>query len=138
MTIRMKMNDPKEALEYFQKKIQFSLGPVDLNYYMEKQSALSIIDVRDPEDFIKGHIPGAVNLPEERWNKPEGLHKDVVNVIYCYSATCHLAARAAVEFAKQGYPVMEMDGGFDEWKEHDFKVKTEKGGEGNVDQKKIA
>jgi len=45
-----------------------------------------------------------------------------LNVLYCYSGVCHLAATAAVEFAGKGYPVMEMDGGFDEWQEHDFEI----------------
>jgi hypothetical protein len=35
---------------------------------------------------------------------------------------CHLAATAAVEFAKQGYPVMELDGGWRWWKTDGFDI----------------
>jgi len=35
---------------------------------------------------------------------------------------CHLAAAAAVQFAGQGYPVMEMDGGMRAWRDHELPV----------------
>jgi len=83
---------------------------------------LAIIDVREEEDYLEGHIPGAINLPHDRWQTLQGLRKDTLNVIYCYSHVCHLAATAAVEFAGKGYSVMEMDGGFKAWKENDLEI----------------
>jgi len=53
------------------------------------------------------------------------LRKDALNVLYCYTQQCHLAATAAVEFAGNGYSVMEMDGGFEAWKENDLEVETD-------------
>jgi rhodanese-related sulfurtransferase len=50
------------------------------------------------------------------------LQKKTINVLYCYSQVCHLAATTAVEFAKKGYPVMELDGGWRWWKSDGFKV----------------
>ena len=35
---------------------------------------------------------------------------------------CHLAAKAAVEFAAKGYPVMELDGGWRWWKDDGFEI----------------
>jgi len=69
-----------------------------------------VVDVRAAEDFAKEHIPGAINLPQEQWDSLDGLQKGKVNILYCYTQTCHLAANAAVRFAERGYPVMEMDG----------------------------
>jgi rhodanese-related sulfurtransferase len=43
-------------------------------------------------------------------------------ILYCYSPTCHLAAKAAVQFAAQGYPVMEMDSGFEVWRQKQLNV----------------
>ncbi|HTC78351.1 MAG TPA: rhodanese-like domain-containing protein, partial [Terriglobales bacterium] len=77
---------------------------------------------RAEEDYQKGHIPGAINLPQEKWDTYEGLSRDKLNVLCCYSAVCHLAATAAVQFASEGFSVMEMDGGFEAWKENDLKV----------------
>ena len=39
--------------------------------------------------------------------------KNKTHVIYCYTQTCHLAAGAALVFAKKGYSVVELEGGFD-------------------------
>ena len=72
------------------------------------------------EDFEREHVPGAVSLPEDEWSMVGILKQDLLSVIYCYSADCHLAARAAVAFAKAGYPVREMDGGFKAWRKHGF------------------
>ena len=47
---------------------------------------------------------------------------------FCYSQVCHLAATAAVEFAGKGYSVMEMEGGFEAWKEHDLEIETSESG----------
>lgn len=44
------------------------------------------------------------------------------NVLYCYSHVCHLAATAAVEFATAGHPVMELEGGFDTWKDYGMDI----------------
>lgn len=43
-------------------------------------------------------------------------------MLYCYSHVCHLAAAAAVEFAAQGFSVMELEGGWRWWKEDGFEV----------------
>jgi rhodanese-related sulfurtransferase len=56
-----------------------------------------------------------VNLPHGQWHTAKGLSKDKLNILYCYSQTCHLAAAAALELASQGYRVMEMEGGFAAW-----------------------
>lgn len=111
-----------QAEEYFAAKNAFTTGPVELNRQVENGDNIVIIDVRAEEDFRKGHVPGAVNLPEDQWHTLQGLARDVPNILYCYSPTCHLAARAAQRFAHEGYPVMEMDGGFEAWQENDLEV----------------
>ena len=100
----------------------FTTGPVELDRMLKSHENINVIDVREEEDFRKGHIPGAVNLPRDRWDTLEGLSKDKANILYCYTAVCHLAATAACGFAAKGFPVMEMDGGFEGWKENDLEI----------------
>jgi rhodanese-related sulfurtransferase len=73
---------------------------------------VNIVDVRASEDYAEGHIPGAVNLPKAQWHDAKivktRLNKKKINVLYCSSQVCHPAATAAVEFAKRGYPAMEL------------------------------
>jgi rhodanese-related sulfurtransferase len=122
MNTQLHKNDPSLAKEYFSRKMEFTTGPVELNREIENRIPLVVVDVRAKDDFEKGHIPGAINLPKEEWNAPQGLSRDMINVLYCYSSVCHLAATAAVEFAGKGYSVMEMDGGFEAWKENDLEI----------------
>jgi rhodanese-related sulfurtransferase len=122
MATKLMIGDPQKAKEYFEAKISFTTGPVELERMMKQGENINIVDVRAAEDYAEGHIPGAVNLPKDKWQTLEGLRKDKTNVLYCYSQVCHLAATAAVEFASKGYPVMEMDGGFRAWKEHDMEI----------------
>ena len=114
--------DPQGALEYFRRKITYSTGPVELSHSLDASEDLVVVDVRESEDYEKGHIPGSVNLPRSRWSSHDGLRQGVPNVLVCYSAVCHLAATAGAEFARVGFPVMEMDGGFEAWKENELPV----------------
>ena len=111
-------NDPMRAKEFFENKMSFTTGPVELDRAIKASQPIAVIDVRARDDFEKEHIPGAISMPESEWANLTGLSKDRLNVIYCYSQVCHLAARAAVEFAGAGFAVRELEGGFKAWKEH--------------------
>lgn len=121
MATEVKVHDPAKAKAYFEAKMAFTTGPVELDR-MIRAGEVNVVDVRAEEDYREGHIPGAVNLPKDRWQRLQGLRKDKTNLLYCYSQVCHLAAAAAVEFSDKGYPVMELEGGFRSWKEHEFDI----------------
>lgn len=121
MATQATISDPAKAREFFEAKMAFTTGPVELERMM-KGNEVNVVDVRAAEDFAQGHIPGAVNLPKDQWQSLKGLRKDKTNVLYCYSQVCHLAASAAVEFTAKGYPVMELEGGWGWWKNNDFEV----------------
>jgi rhodanese-related sulfurtransferase len=129
MATVLKKNDPAGAQRHFESKMAFTTGPVELNNNLKQGTDLVVVDVREAEDYDKGHVPGAINLPYDKWSTRDGLSRDKLNVLYCYSHVCHLAAMAAVEFAKAGYSVMEMDGGFEAWQENELEVVTESAGE---------
>jgi rhodanese-related sulfurtransferase len=117
----MRFPDPAKAKESFDQKMTFTTGPVELNR-MLKDENVNVVGVRAAEDFAKGHVPAAANLPKEKWDAAEGLKKDKINVLYCYAEQCHLAANATLEFASGGFPAMEIEGGFEAWKENDLDV----------------
>lgn len=121
-----KANKPTEAADFFRKKLTFTLGPMDIELARKghKTTDFVLIDVRAADDYKEGHIPGAVNLPEAEWPTLKGLSKDKLNVFYCYAQTCHLAARAALFFGEKGFPVSEMEGGWEDYKEHELEVET--------------
>ena len=117
--------DPQVAESFFAEKLAFTLGPVELKKMLEDKK-VKLIDVRGKEDFEEEHIPESISIPkDELTNRLAELSQNDVHVVCCYNQQCHLAAAAALILAKNGYPVMELDGGFDVWKE-DFGFETVK------------
>ncbi len=135
MQMTMKTQDPQKARAYFENKVAFTTGPIELSH-MLKSDDITIVDVREAEDYLKGHIPGAINLPHDRWDDTSSLKKDKTSIVYCYSQQCHLAANACVAFASKGFPVMELEGGFDIWENHE--LETEEGEQRSASQMRKA
>lgn len=126
MATKLKIPSAAKAKKYFVDKLAFTTGPVELERWVQQGQPVNIVDVRASEDYTEGRIPGAANLPKDQWGDAKKLkavlRKDKINVLYCYSHVCHLAATAAVELAKKGYPVMELEGGWRWWKENGFDI----------------
>jgi rhodanese-related sulfurtransferase len=118
----MKSYDFEEAARHFKQKVAFTTGTHEVLGMLDRADDVVMVDVRMPSDWRKGHVPGAVNLPNGQWDRPRGLAKDKLNVLYCYSQTCHLAAEAAVRLLAEGYPVVEMEGGFATWEAAGYRV----------------
>ena len=129
METNLSANDPQGAVRFFEDKVRYSTGPVELEHALAHGRRIgtdfNLIDVRGPAEFAKGHIPGAENLPEGYWSTLAGLGHDRLNIIYGESPVSHVAARAALEFATAGFSVMELDGGFLAWEEHGFQIERE-------------
>jgi len=121
----MKNYSKRDAVRHFREKLKFTTGPAELSRMIKDHEEVNIIDVRRPEDYAKSHIPGAVNLPREQWPTLAGLNPNRLNAVYCYSQQCHLATEACLEFARHGFPVLELEGGFQTWQEHDLEVEGE-------------
>jgi len=110
------------AREHFAARVSYSTGVHELEVMLQQgQKGFAVLDVRYPGDFAQGHVPGAVNLPKGKWQSPRGLRKDQVTYVYCYDQTCHLGAEAALALAQQGYPVVEVEGGFERWLQKGFR-----------------
>jgi len=125
MIMNSRTHDPGRARAWFEDKLAFTTGPVELDRILKSNENIVVVDVRDPEDFAKGHVPGALNLPPDKWDELEGMSRDKLHIFYCYTQTCHLAAQACAKFASRGYQVVEMEGGFAAWKAADLDLERE-------------
>ncbi|MEI7474555.1 MAG: rhodanese-like domain-containing protein [bacterium] len=115
---KLRMNTDK-AKRFFEKKLAFTAGPVELKQMIEDGEDIVIVDVRKKEDYENGHIKQAISIPKkELLDNLNKLSRDKVTVVYCYTMECHLAARAAFILASEGYPVMELEGGIEAWRDH--------------------
>ncbi len=116
--------DTEKAKEFFEHKLAFTLGPVELHRMSETEgNRIQIIDVRNSVDYHKGHIPEAISIQSSNLEYSlENLSRDKINIVYCYDQQCHLAARAAKMLAEEQFPVMELEGGFEAWKHKDYDI----------------
>lgn len=118
--------DLERARKHFEAKVAFTTGTHEvLGMIDQGRDDVVIVDVRLPRDYRAGRIPGAINLPKGRWQNAQGLSKDKLHILYCYTQTCHMAAEAAVELLRQGYRVQEMEGGYATWIAAGYRVEQE-------------
>ena len=83
---------------------------------METESDLIILDVRTPEEYAEGHIPGAINLPNEdiHGQDPELLpKKDQKILVYCRSG--NRSRQASEKLYDLGYENILEFGGINTW-----------------------
>ncbi|MHB1393191.1 MAG: rhodanese-like domain-containing protein [Clostridia bacterium] len=91
------------------------------NYKISEDEAKKLLDAKDPkviflsvrkaEDYAKGHIEGAVNIPfgkgmEQKFNT---LPKDKKIIVYCY--TGQTAGQTVAGLRLLGYDAVSMNGG---------------------------
>lgn len=107
--------DFEQAKAFFAAKVAFTTGTHEVDGMLQRGDDIVIVDLHLPSDYRRAHIPGAVNLPKGKWETAADLSRDKLNILYCYSQTCHMAAEAAVVLVSRGYPVVEMEGGFATW-----------------------
>src|SRR5215471_12791224 len=61
---------PNEALAHFERLLSFETDCWDVHAALgTNTSGFVLLDVRGPDSFAAGHVPGAVNLPHRRINE---------------------------------------------------------------------
>ncbi|MFF3209091.1 rhodanese-like domain-containing protein [Streptomyces sp. NPDC002886] len=90
---------------------------------------LVVVDSRSEAAWDQGHIPGALHLPTARIAElaPSLIDPALTVVTYCWGPGCNGATRAALAFARLGYQVKEMLGGFEYWVREGFAFETAQG-----------
>ena len=80
---------------------------------MEKSSDYVLLDVRRPDEFAAGHIPGAIMLTNEEITKEkaEKLLSDKNQTVFVYCRSGRRSKEAAQKLADYGYTnVIEIGG----------------------------
>lgn len=77
-----------------------------------RDGEVTVIDVRPPEEYSAGHIPGAISIPlEDLEDRLAELPRDRRIVAYCRGPHCILAARAVEMLQARGFQAVRLDGG---------------------------
>lgn len=84
---------------------------------MQEEKGYIILDVRRPDEYAEGHIPGAINVPNEEIGTDEISElpdKSQLILVYCRSG--RRSKEAADKLTKLGYTNIVEFGGILDWK----------------------
>jgi rhodanese-related sulfurtransferase len=117
-------------MDYFAMRLAHETDVSDVHAALaDSAPGLVVVDTRGPEAWAQGHLPGAVHLPHrEIAARAAALVPAGSQVVaYCWGPGCNAATRGALAFARLGYAVKEMIGGYEYWVREGFPVLTPHG-----------
>jgi rhodanese-related sulfurtransferase len=115
---------PGVALDHFSRLLELETDCWDVHDATTSggDPGFVLLDVRGPDLYDAGHVPGAVNLPHRRIvdRNLEPYPADTLFVVYCAGPHCNGADQAAMRLAALGRPVKKMIGGVTGWLDEGF------------------
>jgi rhodanese-related sulfurtransferase len=82
-----------------------------------------VLDVRPPEEYAAGHLPGAVNIPiKELEARVASLPKRKEIIAYCRGPYCLMSFEAVEKLRKKGLRARRLEDGFPEWRAAGFPI----------------
>ncbi|MFC0041598.1 rhodanese-like domain-containing protein [Actinomadura rayongensis] len=121
---------PADAVAHFAARLAFETDVSDVHADLDAGVAgLVVVDARRAAAWALGRVPGALHLPVSRIaaDAPALVDPAATVVTYCWGPACNGATRAALEFARLGYRVKEMLGGFEYWVREGLTYATDDG-----------
>ncbi|RPE77631.1 MULTISPECIES: rhodanese-like domain-containing protein [unclassified Frondihabitans] len=83
-----------------------------------------LVDVREPNEYATGHVPGAINIPlDDLASRVEDVPDAEPVYVICQAGI--RSARGADILIDLGYQAVSVDGGTQAWIEHDLPLDTE-------------
>lgn len=121
--------DPRSAALHFASKLQFETDPSDVHADLHDQIRFALVDSRGDAAWRQARIRGAVHMPTSSIAERarDEIPIDVPVVVYCWGPGCNGSTRAALEFARLGYAVKEMIGGFEYWAREGYPIESDAG-----------
>jgi rhodanese-related sulfurtransferase len=119
-----------EAIAHFRGRLAFESDVSDVAASLAaEEPGFLVVDTRSDASWTQGHVPGALHLPGRRIadEAPGRIPAGTPVIVYCWGPGCNGATRAALEFARLGYPVREMLGGFEYWVREGLAYDTDDG-----------
>ncbi|MGM1016587.1 MAG: rhodanese-like domain-containing protein [Actinomycetota bacterium] len=106
-----------DADDFFAAKLAYETDPSDVYAAQKAGEHLVVVDVRSDQAWAQGRLPGALHMPyrEIARRAADEIPSGSQVVVYCWSPGCNAGAKGALEFARLGYAVREMIGGFEYW-----------------------
>lgn len=105
-----------------------ALEPIPASTLLERarDGLVTVIDVRPPEEYLQGHIAGALNIPLEKLTTRLGeLPRDREIVAYCRGPWCVLSFEAVARLRDAGIQARRLEDGLPEWRRAGLPVESD-------------
>jgi rhodanese-related sulfurtransferase/DNA-binding MarR family transcriptional regulator len=102
-----------------------ALQPIDRKALLSRarKGLVTVLDVRPPEEYRAGHIPGALSIPlKELKERLAALPRDQDIVAYCRGPYCVLAAQAVALLREHGFRAIRLEDGVVDWRAHGLPI----------------
>lgn len=110
---------------YFQPDQNYIIAPADLLALAEENpDAIQLVDIRSAEDFAKGHIAGAINIPFKTVGQNYAQLADN-KPVYVNCVTGQTAGITIAMLRVAGYNAISVNRGFTGWTEAELPTVTE-------------
>ncbi|QTV80960.1 rhodanese-like domain-containing protein [Microbacterium sp. NIBRBAC000506063] len=118
-----------ERADYFAARLAYETDASDVYAAQKAGETHTIVDVRSDEAWAQGRVAGAIHMhySEIATRAAAEIPQDSPVVVYCWSPGCNAGVKGALEFAKLGYEVREMIGGFEYWAREGYPVEDADG-----------
>ena len=70
-----------------------------------------LVDVREPDEYAQGHVPGSVNLPLSRIRSAEDVLTDYDTPLFVYCLSGGRSGQAVSTLTRMGYTAVTNIGG---------------------------
>jgi len=104
-----------------------ALEPVDNEELVRRVRAgeVTVIDVRPREEYVAGHIPGAISVPlADLPKRLRDLRKRRDIVAYCRGPYCVMSLDAVDLLRRKGFRAQRLEHGVVEWRAQGWRVDT--------------
>lgn len=101
------------------------LEPVEKKSLLRRvrRGEVVVLDVRPPEEYRAGHIPGALSVPLKQLRSHlSKLPRNQDIVAYCRGPYCVLATEAVELLRAKGFRALRLEDGIPEWRAHGLPV----------------
>jgi sulfur-carrier protein adenylyltransferase/sulfurtransferase len=93
-----------------------SVAPADLQSRLQAGEQIVVIDVREPDEFAKGKIPGAFTIPRGVLEMQVDGRLPLESTVVLYCGAGARSALACRSLAEMGYDKVEnLEGGWSAW-----------------------
>lgn len=105
------------AVEMKQDRKFVQVSAAEAQKMLAEEEGYILLDVRTPKEYADGHIPNAVNLPNETIGKePPTILSDKEQRIFVYCRSGRRSQDAAAKLAAMGYTNIVDFGGIMDWR----------------------